>query len=111
MLHGNASKIWLVDKRIKNGSDQTPLSLVYKECVVFHSSGNVYWQKVKDFGKIPGKKSTVYLDMETKTMEFYFQKQSKIYQIEEISDAVIKLIYLKGKPNQEELQLVPYPEF
>lgn len=110
LVHDNSSKVWLVDKMLKDNRDYTPLQMEYKEMVVFHRNNTAYFYVFHEFGKKPGKKMTFWLDEEKNEFGFDGVKKDLLFEIIAINR---NKIHLKPKNNSYPYQLVliPFPEY
>ncbi len=108
VFHNNNSKVWLVNHKYKNGKDFSPLSLQYKEIIIFHKSGNFYIQKMNTLGDEMGQKGSFQVSNNFKKVKLYFKDQIWIFDLSMLTN---EKIILKPKINYAfALELIPIPE-
>lgn len=110
LLHDNSSKVWLVDKMLDGEKDYTPLAFEYRELMVFHKSNEVYFYKMNELGKHPGKHMHFWLDSEQNELGFNGTKRDLLFTVKQMTREKIHLIP-KNKSYPYELILIPFPEY
>ena len=107
-FHNNTSKVWMVIHKYKSGKDFSPLSMRYKDVIIFHKTGNLYLQKLNTLGDEIGQKGTLNFTKDFKQVSFEFEKESWLFDLKMLST---EKIILKPKRNyQFTLELIPIPE-
>lgn len=108
-LHDNSSKVWLVNKMLINKHDYTPVRMPFKEVIIFHSTRNCYFNKLKDM-EFPGKKATYWLDISKREFGFEGGKEAWTFDIQFLSrDRLVLRPKMRSYPFT--LELIPFPEY
>jgi hypothetical protein len=112
ILDDNSSKIWLVNKLVKNHVDYSNSELGKKDIVIFFATGRCMIQKMNTFGDTIGDKFNYYLRMSTqpKTLELTKEKKKWLFTVRSITDDKIILLPQKGVKFPYEMELIPLPE-
>ncbi len=112
ILDDNSSKIWLVNKLVKNHVDYSNSELGKKDIVIFFATGRCMIQKMNTFGDTIGDKFNYYLRMSTqpKTLELTKEKKKWLFTVRSITDDKIVLLPQKGVKFPYEMELIPLPE-
>jgi hypothetical protein len=112
ILDDNSSKIWLVNKLVKNHVDYSNSELGKKDIVIFFATGRCMIQKMNTFGDTLGDKFNFSLRMSTQpqTLELTKGKKRWIFTVKSINDDKIILIPQKGVKFPYEMELIPLPE-
>ncbi len=112
ILDDNSSKIWLVNKLVKNHVDYSNSELGKKDIVIFFATGRCMIQKMNTFGDTIGDKFNYYLRMSTqpKTLELTKEKKKWLFIVRSITDDKIILLPQKGVKFPYEMELIPLPE-
>lgn len=108
VFHDNNSKVWLIDHKYKNGKDFSPISLKYKEVLIFHNSGNFYLQKLHTLGDEIGEKGHFSVSPAYKNVKLHFQDKTWLFTCTNLSS---ERIILKPISNYKyTLELIPIPD-
>jgi hypothetical protein len=108
VFHNNNSKVWLVNHKYKDGKDFSPLSLKYKEIIIFHKTGNFYMQKMNTLGDEIGQNGSFEVSNNLKKVKLDFYNQVWIFDPALLTN---EKIILKPKFNYNyTLELIPIPE-
>lgn len=112
ILDDNSSKIWLVNKLVKNNVDYSNKEIGKKDIIVFFATGRCMIQKMNTFGDTIGDKFNYYLRMSTEppTLELIKEKKSWLFTVHTITDDKIILLPQKGVKFPYEMELIPLPE-
>ena len=112
ILDDNSSKIWLVNKLVKNHVDYSNSELGKKDIVIFFATGRCMIQKMNTFGDTIGDKFNYYLRMSTQpnTLELTKEKKKWLFTVRSITDDKIVLLPQKGVKFPYEMELIPLPE-
>jgi hypothetical protein len=112
ILDDNSSKIWLVNKLVKNHVDYSNSELGKKDIVIFFATGRCMIQKMNTFGDTLGDKFNFSLRMSTQpqTLELTKGKKRWLFTVKSINDDKIILIPQKGVKFPYEMELIPLPE-
>ena len=112
ILDDNSSKIWFVNKLVKNHVDYSNSELGKKDIVIFFATGRCMIQKMNTFGDTIGDKFNYYLRMSTqpKTLELTKEKKKWLFTVRSITDDKIVLLPQKGVKFPYEMELIPLPE-
>ncbi len=112
ILDDNSSKIWLVNKLVKNHVDYSNSELGKKDIVIFFATGRCMIQKMNTVGDTIGDKFNYYLRMSTqpKTLELTKEKKKWLFTVRSITDDKIVLLPQKGVKFPYEMELIPLPE-
>ena len=112
ILDDNSSKIWLVNKLVKNHVDYSNSELGKKDIVIFFATGRCMIQKMNTFGDTIGDKFNYYLRMsaQPKTLELTKEKKKWLFTVRSITDDKIVLLPQKGVKFPYEMELIPLPE-
>ncbi len=109
LFHGNASKLWLVNKAMVGKKDFTKLRFIDKELMIFHENGNVF---VYSVGKLaePGEKLSFSLNGEKRLIEIQSKKNRMKYKI--LFTSRKKILLKSVNPKQPMvIELVNFPEY
>ena len=112
ILDDNSSKIWFVNKLVKNHVDYSNSELGKKDIVIFFATGRCMIQKMNTVGDTIGDKFNYYLRMSTqpKTLELTKEKKKWLFTVRSITDDKIVLLPQKGVKFPYEMELIPLPE-
>ncbi|MGV3630995.1 MAG: hypothetical protein ACO1O6_07305 [Bacteroidota bacterium] len=111
VLHGNSSKVWVIDHVYSEGKDHSPLSLNYKKMIVFHSNGYCYVHEIKSLGGKPGKRAMFYLSMDKRRLDIQFKNETWIFHIDSFSEQKIVLSPAEDSRFRYKLELITFPEY
>lgn len=109
-VHDNSSKVWFVEKLLKDGKDYTPLQFNAHSMIIFHESRNAYFHRIVDFGKRGGAKCYYWMDREKDEFGFQFVKQTWLFSIVSVSRTKLVLKPKNGSYPYT-IVLVPFPEY
>lgn len=109
-VHDNSSKVWLVQKQLRDGKDYTPMRFEFKEIIIFHASKNAYFHRIIDLGKVPGRKKVYWMDREKDEFGFYGDKKEFLFTIAYLSRTKM-VLKPKNKSYGFTLVLIPFPEY
>jgi hypothetical protein len=108
VFHNNNSKVWLVNHKYKGGKDFSPLSMKYKEIIIFHKTGNFYMQKMNTLGDEIGQNGSFEVSNNFKEVKLDFYNQDWNFDLLMLTN---EKIILKPKSNYSfTLELIPIPE-
>ena len=112
ILDDNSSKIWLVNKLVKNHVDYSNSELGKKDIVIFFATGRCMIQKMNTLGDTLGDKFNFSLRMSTQpqTLELTKGKKRWLFTVKSINDDKIILVPQKGVKFPYEMELIPLPE-
>ena len=112
ILDDNSSKIWLVNKLVKNNVDYSNNEIGKKDIIIFFATGRCMIQKMNTFGDTIGDKFNYYLRMSTAppTLELTKEKKRWLFTVRSITDDKIILLPQKGVKFPYEMELIPLPE-
>lgn len=112
ILDDNSSKIWLVNKLVKNQVDYSNREIGKKDIVVFFATGRCVIQKMNTFGDSIGNKFNYTLKMSTEPhiLELTKGKKKWLFTVKSISDDKIVLLPHKDIKFPYEMELIPLPE-
>lgn len=109
-LNDNSSKVWYVEKLLKDGRDYTPMQFNANSLIVFHSSRNAYIHTIKDFGRKPGAKCYYWMSREKDEFGMQFAKGTWLFSIVHLSRTKI-ILRPKSESYPYTIILVPFPEY
>lgn len=109
-LHDNSSKVWLVDKKIQEDRDYTPMRMEYKELLVMHQNGHAYFYKMGQFGKQPGVRMDFTMNGDRSEFELYNSKHHLLFRIKQCTRTRL-VLESKKKDYPYTLVLIPFPEY
>ena len=109
-VHDNSSKIWLVEKLLKDGKDFTPMQFNAHSMIIFHQSRNAYVHRIIDFSKQNGAKCYYWMDREKNEFGFQFTKNTWLFSIVNVSRTKL-VLKPKSKSYPYTIVLVPFPEY
>ena len=112
ILDDNSSKIWLVNKLVKNNVDYSNNEIGKKDIIIFFATGRCMIQKMNTFGDTIGDKFNYYLRMSAAppTLELTKEKKRWLFTVRSITDDKIILLPQKGVKFPYEMELIPLPE-
>ncbi|TNE52756.1 MAG: hypothetical protein EP338_14045 [Bacteroidetes bacterium] len=111
IVHDNTSKVWLLDHVYRKGVDQVPLSMGYKQIMIFHESRACYLHRIGEMGEKAGRKAHFKIDAEKERMYFEFKDESWEFQIEELDYERIRLKSVNDSVFPYAIELIPFPEY
>ncbi len=109
ILHDNSSKVWIINHLYKDGVDQIPLSVSYKNMIVFHDTGNCYIYKLKNINENQGRKASFFIENDNKELRLEFNNETWSFYIQEFNEEKIKL-KSKDESNSYTMELISFPE-
>ena len=111
IFHANNSKVWLINHLFKEGKDFAPLSMKYKEMLVFHKSGYCYFYQVLNFQNGHHKKADYKIDKSSKQIQFLFKEIKWKFRIKSYSIDKIILVPISASDFNYQIELIPFPEY
>lgn len=111
IFHGNASKVWVINHLYKEKKDYAPLSLKYKELIIFHKNGNCYFYQVNQFQNGHHKKADFEVSKSNEELAINFNKEIWDFKIKSYSVEKVILEPIHAKKFPYTLELVSFPEY
>ncbi|MCT4560415.1 MAG: hypothetical protein N4A41_03480 [Crocinitomicaceae bacterium] len=109
MFHGNASKIWIINKVLNKGKNYSPTPIYQKDCIIFHKNEKFQMQPIHTLGYLPQKSGTFYVEEEGKFLTLSGADEEWKFEIKLLQLDKIKLQPLPGSSFEFELELITYP--
>lgn len=111
VFHCNASKVWVINHLYKDHKDFAPLSLKYKEMIIFHKNGNCFFYQVNQFQNGHSRKADFEINQANDQITFSFNKDKWVYKVKSYSVDKIILAPIKAAKFNYTIELIPFPEF
>lgn len=111
VFHCNSSKVWIINHLYKDKKDFAPLSLKYKEMIIFHKTGNCFFYQVNQFQNGHSRKADFEMNQSNDHITFSFKKDKCVYKVKSYSVDKIILVPIKAHKFNYIIELIPFPEF
>lgn len=111
IFHGNTSKVWVINHLYQDKKDYAPLSLKYKEMLIFHETATCYFYQVNQFQNGHSKKADFKINRLTNEITFFFLKEKWTFKIKSYSLNKIILEPVRAKKFNYTVELIPFPAF
>ena len=105
------SKVWMINKVMKDGENVAPYNNLEKDLMIFHKSHVVDLVPLKDIMQTQPRKGSYSLDSASKTLSIQFRDKGEWYfDLEYITEDSILLAPTLESELQYSIQLRPFPE-
>lgn len=111
LFHDGNSKVWMIDKVIKDKQDFSPAERRNKDILIFFENGKCQFQPIHTLGDIQGRKGEYSVFSNEKLITLYFDKAEKWeFKLEVIEENKVVLKPTKNSDLNYKLVLIPLPE-
>jgi len=110
LLNDLNSKVWLVDKLIKNDTNYAPGLNTDKNLFVFYHNGKCLYQTMKTLGEQAGKRGEYSLHANDMNLNVYFPDEKWSFHLSVISEDTLLLDPVSPTDIDYSLLLIPFPE-
>jgi hypothetical protein len=110
IFHGNASKIWVINKVQKKGVNYTSLRLKDKDIILFYENGKIVIQPMKTLGTFPSKTGRFELSDDNKRCEFRFPNETWEFETVEVNAKIISLKSRNKSTFPYDLEIISFPD-
>lgn len=105
------SKVWMINKVMKDGENVAPYNDLDKDLMIFHKSYVIDIVPLKDLMQTLPRKGSYNLDSASKTLSIQFRDQGRwSFDLEYITEDSILLVPTTASELQYSIQLRPFPE-
>lgn len=109
-FHDNSSKVWMVQRAIKNDQDRAPKNMNFRDVVIFYDNGKCIIQPLNSLGNREGMKGTYTINSERKLLKLRLESESRQYNFKFETERKLLLFPTRNSADQYNLELIPLPE-
>ena len=111
LIHGNASKMWVINKVMKDNVNYTPSIFTNRDVIFFFSEDfGCYVQPMESIGFAPNLLGTFEAKSSTNKLKLYFKGETWEFYMSTLLRKKIVLRPTEESDFPYELELIPYPK-